>query len=183
MPRWLLITILKINSRILKFMEVMGIIYIVLAFAAALLGILGAIVPVIPGAIVSYLSIIIVYFGVEGDITLSALIGWGVIVLVVSIIDMVVPPILTRAVGGSKSSATGSLVGTLVGAFFIPPFGMILGAFFGAMVGEWLVTRQLGHKEFRVALGSFAGFILGTGLKLIVSVMILIYLMYKILIA
>ncbi len=160
-------------------MEFTAIVLIVLAFIAAFLGILGAIVPIIPGALVSYLAVILYYFGSNNEITLTALIVWAAIVIIVSIIDIVIPPIITRAMGGSKSAGTGSFIGVLVGSFFIPPFGMILGAFIGALIGEHIHSKELKAKEFRAALGSFLGFILGTGLKLIVSIMILIYLIHK----
>lgn len=157
----------------------MEIFLLILAFLLAATGMLGAIYPIIPGALVSYGSLVLFYFATNDKLSLAGLLIWGVVVAVVSVIDMILPPLITKKMGGSKRSATGSLIGVIVGSFFIPPFGMLLGAFFGALIGEWSENRELDSKAFGIAMASFLGFILGTGLKLIVSIMILITLILK----
>lgn len=153
-------------------------ILIILSFALAVIGIVGAIVPVIPAALVSYAAVV-VYFFTEGDaIGVGALVVWGVVTLIASAIDAFIPPLITKSMGGSRSATRGSFIGTVVGAFVFPPFGMIVGAFAGALLGEMITSGKLEQKEFLIALGSFLGFILGTGIKLIVSVMILILLIW-----
>ena len=68
--------------------------------------------------------------------------------------------------GGSKWGNWGCIIGTLVGLLFLP-WGIILGPFLGAVIGE-----LLGNKEFSQALksgvGSLLGFIFGTLLKFVV---------------
>lgn len=157
----------------------MEIVYIMIAFVLAVTGILGAIYPIIPAAVVSYGSLVVFYFATNDKLSLTALIVWGIVVAVVSVIDMVLPPLITKKAGGSKCSAKGSFIGILVGSLFLPPFGMLLGAFFGALIGEWSVNRRLDSKSFGIAMASFLAFIFGTGLKLIVSIMILITLILK----
>ena len=92
---------------------------------------------------------------------------------------MIMAPLITKKMGGSKRATRGSFVGVIAGSFFIPPFGMLIGSFAGALLGEWSENNRLDSKSFKIALGSFLGFILGTGLKLMVSIMILIVLIYK----
>lgn len=157
----------------------MEILLIILAYLLAIIGILGAIYPIIPGAIVSFGSLLVFYFATTDKMSLTFLIVWGVVVAIASVIDSVLPPLITKRMGGSKKATTGSLVGVIVGSFFFPPFGMLLGAFAGALLGEWLETKSLDSRAMRIAIGSFAGFILGTGLKLIISIMILIALIIK----
>ena len=50
---------------------------------------------------------------------------------------------------------------------------MILGSFLGAFLFELYYTRQGAVQALKAAIGSFLGFITGTGLKTIVSVIIL----------
>ena len=71
--------------------------------------------------------------------------------------------------GGSKQATTGSTVGLIVGMIFFPPFGLILGAFAGALIGELMHDKENLAKAFRVALSSFVAFVFGTGLKLAAS--------------
>ena len=67
-----------------------------------------------------------------------------------------------------------SVLGMLVGMIWFPPFGLILGALAGALLGEFLVGKS--EKEaLRAAWGVFVGTMLGIGLKLIVSLAITIY--------
>lgn len=159
----------------------MEIVLIILSLLLAIVGILGAVYPIIPGAIVSYSSLVVFFFATNDKISVWGLIIWGIVVGIISLIDALMAPLITKRMGGSKSATKGSFIGVLVGSFFIPPFGMILGSFIGALVGEWIETNNLDSKAIKVAIGSFLGFILGTGLKLMVSIMILITLIIKLL--
>lgn len=152
---------------------------IILSFILAIVGIAGAIYPIIPGAIISFSALLLFYFATGDKISVTTLVIWGVIVSVASLLDAIIPPLITKRMGGSKRAVTGSLVGTIIGSFFFPPFGMLLGSFMGALIGQWQESRSFNDKSFRVAMGSFLGFILGTGLKLMVSISILVALIFE----
>ena len=77
---------------------------------------------------------------------------------------------MTRRFGGSRAGAIGATIGTVVGFFFIPPLGILLGPFVGAVIGELCHNREDISKAFLVGFGSFLSFIVGTGLKLIAAV-------------
>ena len=49
-------------------------------------------------------------------------------------------------------------------------FGVILGPFFGAVIGELIHDRSDSAKAFRSGFGSFLAFIAGTGLKLVAAI-------------
>ena len=153
----------------------------ILALVAAVFGIVGSIVPGLPGPPVSWVGMLLVFFaekGTDNPMTLTVLIVWLVITVVVSILDYVVPAWTTRAAGGHKAASTGALIGLLAG-IFLTPIGMIAGALLGAFIGELMVTDKGVFAAFKAGLGAFAGFIFGTGLKLITSG-IMCYLIVKI---
>lgn len=153
----------------------------ILALVAALFGIVGSIVPGLPGPPVSWVGMLLVFFaekGTDNPMTLTVLIVWLVITVVVSILDYVVPAWTTRAAGGHKAASTGALIGLLAG-IFLTPVGMIAGALLGAFIGELMVTDKGVFAAFKAGLGAFVGFIFGTGLKLITSG-IMCYLIVKI---
>lgn len=143
-------------------------------------GLLGCVVPVIPGPPLSYAGLAILYFwgnaaGSENVITGEFMLTWLAITAVVTLLDYIVPVLFTKWTGGSKEAVRGSIAGTLIGMVFFPPFGIIAGAFLGALLGEILLNgKQLG-ESLMSAFGAFLGFIFGTGIKLVAGAMMLYY--------
>lgn len=78
----------------------------------------------------------------------------------------------TKLTGGSKYAERGAVVGLIAG-IILTPVGMILGSFLGAFLFELYYARKGTSQALKAAVGSFFGFITGTGLKTIVAVMIL----------
>lgn len=156
----------------------MDIIVSILAVLAGIIGIAGSILPGLPGTPVSWIGLLILYIWGNGtnaageEMSLRTLIIWGIVVAVVSVIDYIVPMYFTKLTGGSKYAERGALIG-LVAGIILTPVGMILGSFLGAFLYEWYYTRQGAAQALKAAIGSFLGFITGTGIKTIVAVMIL----------
>ena len=82
---------------------------------------------------------------------------------------------LTKATGGSKYASRGALAGLILGSFNVPPVGMILGSFIGAFLLELYYARKSSGDALKSAAGSFLGFILGTGLKIIACCVMMYY--------
>jgi uncharacterized protein len=151
----------------------MDIFLLVLAGAFLLVGLLGAVLPVLPGIPLSYLGIVLVHLTGRYEFSNQFLIVWAIIVIVVQLLDNFLPVITTRKFGGSKKGVWGSSIGLIVG-LFIGPAGVIAGPFIGAFVGELLAGKQ-SHLAFKAAFGSFLGLIVGTLGKLIVAGMLIYY--------
>ena len=151
---------------------------IVLAVLAGVIGIAGSILPGLPGTPFSWLGLLLLYIwgngtNAAGDpMSLNTLIIWGVIVVIVSVVDYVVPMYLTKATGGSKYAERGALVGLIAGMIFTP-VGMIAGSFLGAFIAEISWANKDGRSALKAAFGTFLGFILGTGIKTIAAVLIM----------
>lgn len=143
----------------------------IIAVIIGLIGIIGCFLPVIPGPPVSWGALSLLYFFGNGEMSLEFLLIWLAITIVVTILDYVVPAQFTRLTGGSKAAGRGSLVGLLLGLIFFPPWGMIAGAFLGALLAEVFINRSSVADSVKPALGSFAGFFFGTFIKLVASVL------------
>ena len=147
--------------------------YVLIAAALVLMliGMVGAIVPGIAGPPFSFLGLLAVSC-VEGvHHSTEFLVVMGVIAAVVFAMDYVVPAWGTKQLGGTKAGVRGSTIGLILGLLFtlIFPVGFIavlLGPFIGAYIGEKSVGTD-DHKAWRAAFGSFVGFLVGTGLKVI----------------
>lgn len=150
-----------------------------LAVVMGVVGILGSVLPVLPGPPIGYAGMLLLYLWggehIREDITGTVMTVMLIVTIVVVILDYIVPAYFTKLTGGSKSAARASMVGMIIGIIFFPPVGMIVGAFVGALLAEMIVEgKQLSHS-LKAALGSFLGFLAGTGLKLIASGIILYY--------
>lgn len=149
-----------------------------MAISAGIIGVAGSILPGLPGPPVSWGGLLILYIwgnGVNGagvPLSLTVLVVWAVVVIAVTVVDYIVPPLLTKKMGGSKYAEKGSLYGMIFGIIFTP-VGMILGSFLGAMIAELAIAKKNLDEAVRAAVGSFLGFMLGTGIKTIAAVLIL----------
>ena len=149
----------------------------VLAVLAGVIGIAGSILPALPGTPVGWVGLLILYIwghgvNASGDpMTMKTLIIWGVAVLIVSVIDYFVPMYFTKVTGGSRYAERGAMAGLIVG-IFLTPVGMILGSFLGAFLSEMYWGKKEAGPALKAAVGSFLGFLLGTGIKTIVAVCI-----------
>ena len=146
----------------------MDTLFIILAIVFGIVGLLGAVLPALPGAPLSYIGLLLLLPCEGTDISSVALWVTGIFLAIVSILDYIAPAWLTNLSGGGKQATRGSMAGLIVGLFFFPPWGLIVGPFVGAFIGELMEGSSKG-KALKVALMSFVGFLLTTGLKIIYS--------------
>ncbi len=146
----------------------MDYIFIVAGIIFIVSGILGAVLPVIPGPPLSYIGLLLLHFTEHYQFTERFLIIWAVITVVVYILDYFVPVWGTKRFGGSRRGVWGSMIGLIAGLLFMGPVGIIIGPFAGAVIGE-LTAGKDSAAALKSGFGSFIGFLAGTILKLIVS--------------
>jgi uncharacterized protein YqgC (DUF456 family) len=142
------------------------------------IGILGSVLPILPGPPVSYVGMLILYIwgvNIQDDLTSTVMTTWLIISIAVVVLDYIVPSYFTKMTGGSKAAAKASTVGMIIGILFFPPAGMIIGAFIGALIGEMFIEGKELKHSLKAALGSFLGFLFGTGLKLTASGVMMYY--------
>ena len=138
-----------------------------------LLGLIGCIVPILPGPPLSFGGLIIIHFTRWGNINGDLLLWLGIAAALATALDYILPIWATKKFGGSKRGVWGATIGSLIGLFFFPPFGIIVGPFLGAFIGE--ITSENDKNALKSALGSFVGFLFGTGIKFAVSGVITYY--------
>ena len=142
----------------------------VLGAALVLVGFTGSVLPIIPGPPISWAGLLLLkwtdYVDDHGAAYENALWILLFFVILVTILDYVVPIMGTKKYGGSKRGVWGATIGVVAGLFF-GPLGIIIGPFLGAYIGE-ITTGKKDREALRAAWGSFMGFLLGVGLKLMV---------------
>lgn len=156
-------------------MEITTLICVILAIILVIISIIGSIVPALPGPPLGAAAILIGHFIDPNTITWDIVIIMAVLTIVVTIVDFIAPSWLTKWGGGSKQSVRGSLIGTIAGLFILPPWGLIFGPFIGAFLGEFLLPNATFGHSLKVAFYSFVAFLLTTGMKLILSFVMMYY--------
>jgi len=142
-----------------------------------LIGIMGCVLPIIPGPPISYAALFIVYYWGQHShdhVSSTVMIVLLVATIIATVLDYILPSKYVKKYGGSRAGSVGALIGMLLGITF-SPVGMIIGSFVGAFAGELLISRKDSSSSLRAAFGSFMGFLVSTGLKLIVSFIIFFY--------
>ncbi|MCF0174025.1 MAG: DUF456 domain-containing protein [Bacteroidales bacterium] len=152
----------------------------ILAIIFGIIGIIGSIIPAIPGPPLSWVGILFVYLNKSGMTSQCLWILFAVMV-VVTILDFVLPSVFTKISGGSKYASLGAIVGLFLGLLFpIIPLGMIGGSMMCAFLFELLGADRSVGASFKAAIFAFLSFMLTTGLKLIVSGVMLYYIVVNI---
>ncbi len=144
----------------------LDIILIILGTICLIIGFIGCIVPMLPGPPLAYIGVLFLHFTDKVQYTVTQLIIWGLIVITIQILDYLTPMIGSKYTGGSKWGSWGCVIGTIIGLPFAP-WGIIVGPFLGAVIGELLGDKDL-SRALKSGMGSLFGFLFGTILKLIV---------------
>jgi uncharacterized protein YqgC (DUF456 family) len=136
-------------------------------FAALLsaIGLLGLVLPVLPGAPILFLGLLL---GAWADdfayVGAQTLIALGVMALLTYVVDVAATALGAKRFGASPRAIAGAMIGGLVGVIFGLP-GLLLGPFVGAVVGELSARRDL-KTASRAGIGASLGLALGTAAKL-----------------
>ena len=123
----------------------MDILLIIIGIICLVTGMLGCVLPLLPGPPLAYVGMLLFHFTDRLQFTPVQLV--------------------VKYAGGTKWGNWGCVIGTVVGLFF-PPWGIILGPFFGAVLGELVGDKNL-KDALRSGFGSLAGFLFGTVVKLV----------------
>lgn len=155
------------------------ILLIALTVLLMFIGIVGCIIPGLMGTPLCWGALLASYFVSTCSLTLVTLIVCAVITIIAELVNTFVPAFFTVKAGGSKAGTVGAIVGTFVGIFFGGFIGIIVGPFLGAFVGELIHDNSDFERALTSAVFAFLGFIMGTGLRLIVACAFLIVLVHS----
>ena len=139
-----------------------------------LVGILGSFLPVLPGPPISWIGLLVLH------LTSAIPTNWVflgitlIIALTVFALDYIIPALGTKKFGGTKAGMIGTTLGLIVALVFpvLGVFGIIIWPFVGALIGE-LINKADQKTALKAAFGSLVGFLTGTFLKFVVTIVYL----------
>jgi hypothetical protein len=142
---------------------------IVLGAILQLAGLVGCVLPVLAGPPLNFVGLLLLSWAREWKAFSPAfLIVMGALTAGSAVLDYYLPLAGAKKYGASKRGFWGALLGMMAGIFLLPPFGLIIGAFVGAVIGE-LTAGKKESEALRAGWGSFLGVFFSTIFRLVLS--------------
>jgi uncharacterized protein YqgC (DUF456 family) len=154
----------------------MTIFLFVLAVVLVIVGLVGTVLPALPGAMLIVAGLVMAAWA-DGfaRVGVWTLVVIGVIGAASYLVDFAAAALGAQKFGASPRAMVGAGLGTLAG-LFLGPVGIIFGPFVGAIIGELTVHRDIA-KVGKAGLAAWIGFLLGMAVKVgIAFLMIAIFL-------
>lgn len=152
-------------------------ILLIIGLICCLIGIVGSVLPMLPGPPISWIGLLLLYLTKTVPNNYWILGITLLVTIIIFVLDYVIPSKGAKHFGGTKYGVWGTNIGLIVGLFF-PPFGFIIGIFLGAFLGELLYNSKDKKGAFRAATGAFIGFIASTFMKVMVCLSFLLIYVY-----
>jgi uncharacterized protein len=145
----------------------------VIAAVLIIVGLAGAVVPMLPGIPLIFGGLWILagadhyqHVGRGWLIGIASIAAFGLA------LDFGAAALGAKRIGASPQAVSGALVGTIVGLFFGLP-GLLFGPFLGALIGELAAGRSL-QRSTHVGVAAWIGLIFGTLIKLVASIVMVV---------
>jgi|TARA_B100000768_G_scaffold181895_1_gene207225 uncharacterized protein YqgC (DUF456 family) len=145
----------------------MDIFLLIIGLLFCITGLIGSFIPIIPGPITSWLGLLILHFTSIVQLDYFFLLATFIIAITVFLLDLIIPLISLKKLGGTKKGIIGASIGLLIG-FFMGPIGILTGPFIGSLSGE--LINNLGFKKaIKASFGTLIGLLAGFIMKFFVS--------------
>ena len=149
----------------------MDFIIIIIVILLLLIGLIGCIIPALPGPSISFLGLLVFHFFTSSNLEEDTLWLLAAVVVAITFLDYWLQVYGVKKFGGGRKAINGTIIGLVLGLFFLP-FGVIIGPFVGAFLGAKMEAKEDTNRAIKIALGALAGFLGGTVLKFAVSIYI-----------
>jgi uncharacterized protein YqgC (DUF456 family) len=142
------------------------IVLIILSFILVLAGLLGVILPFLPGVGIAWLGLLLfAYTTGFSVITLKIVLIFLSLSIGTFLLDLVAPLLGAKKYKASNFGILGSFLGFIFGVMLFGPVGILIGPFVGAFLGERFSGRKP-EEAAQSAKGTFVGFLVGSLIKI-----------------
>jgi uncharacterized protein YqgC (DUF456 family) len=142
----------------------MDVVYWILAVALIGIGVVGTVLPALPGAILVFAGVALAAW-IDGftRIGVPTLVVLAVLTAIAWVTDFVAAAAGAKKVGASAFAIVGATIGTIAGVFtgFI---GLLFLPLVGAAIGEYAAQRDL-VRAGKVGVATWLGLVIGTAVK------------------
>jgi uncharacterized protein len=136
----------------------------VLAILLVVVGLVGLVVPAVPGAILIFAGLLLAAWS-DGFVRVGVptMVLLGLLTVATYVVEVAMMALGMKHLGTTRRAMAGAALGTLAGLLFGLP-GLIIGPFAGAMLAE-LTANANWRVAGRAGLAAWIGFLLGTMAK------------------
>lgn len=152
----------------------MDVVLMIVCILLLLASIAGSILPALPGPPIGFAALVISYFTTYQPIGVMWLWVYGIITLIISLVDFWLPTLAARFTGASTKGVQCANIGMVAGLFIPIPFALFVGAFAGAVLGE-LMNKKPINFALKAAFGVLLGLVGGVLLKTLFCVVMLLH--------
>lgn len=154
-----------------------------LVVAFIVLGLIGIVIPMVPGTLLIWLAVLI--YGLATDfstISTGVFILLTLIAFVTGTADLWMPFLGAKTVGASGRAIVLGTVGALVGTFIAPLLGTVIGYAAGILLGEYW-KRGEWREALKASAGGLAGWGIATAVQLGGGLLLLLIFVWQVLAA
>ena len=155
----------------------MDIALIIIAIILSVVGVIGSIVPALPGPPINYIALLLIQWAFQ-PYSVATLVTIGVFTVIILALDYLIPIWTAKKYGATKQGITGSIIGMLIGILFTP-IGMIFGTLVGAIIGD-LIAGKTTQQATRSGAAILFGTVLSIGFKFILSITMSLLVVYEV---
>lgn len=133
-----------------------------------ILSLIGTILPILPGIPLAWLGLFLYAIGTGfHKISIITIVVFFVITLLTMAVGYFAPILGAQKQKTSRGGIIGAFLGLFLGILVFNAWGLVLGPFLGALIGE-LFARTSPEQAVKSAFGTFLGYIAGTLFQVIV---------------
>ena len=135
-----------------------------LALVLILIGLIGTLLPVMPGALLVFLGMVAGAWADDFSRVWTTLTVLALLTILFYVVDFLAGAYGARRLGASRWGVVGAILGAL-GGMFMGFIGIVVGPFIGAVAGELLARRGLAEAS-RAGAGAWLGLVLSIAARL-----------------
>ena len=154
-------------------MDFLNILALLLTCLLFVVGLIGTVVPVMPGVILIYSGLMIYgLFTGFSELSVSFFIVQGLATILVLGVDYLATALGAKKFGASTYAIWGAVIGLLTGTIVMGLPGVIFGPFIGAFIGELIKGSDL-KKSLFTSMGTLIGLLGGIIIKLTIEALMI----------
>ncbi|GHC08401.1 DUF456 domain-containing protein [Cerasicoccus arenae] len=150
-------------------------------FLIFVIGLIGSLLPVIPGCFVIWLGAVMYWLWVpKGGVGLTYILVTAGLVILAQVLDFVASYYGARKFGASWRGGVGALLGAIIGPFVLTPIiGLIVGPIVGAFLGEISAGRTL-KEGGKAGVGTVVGGLIAFAMKFAIAVAMIGWFLFEV---